>query len=104
MRTTVRLLRVISNHFTSTSLRLHSSPDIVITPRTSMIDQKVHICLRGLESNQIIRLVANVKENNVTFQSTGVFMANSNGEIDLDKDSSFAGTYTGKRNMINAAI
>ena len=95
IRTAVRRLCVVRCHLASAASRVHSAPDIVVTPRTSLIDEKVHIHLRGLQPNQIVRLVANVKENNVKFESSAVFMADQTGAIDLEKDASLAGTYTG---------
>ena len=97
MRTAARRLQALQNHImkASTSTGLHSSPNLVVTPKTSLIDQKVHIRLHGLEPNQRIRLVASVRENSIWFESSGLFIASDAGEIDLNRDPSLGGTYTG---------
>lgn len=91
MRTTARRLRVLGKHFLQSSV----TPNLAVTPRTSLIDETVRISLSGLEPNQIVRLVAQVVENNVKFESQGVFRANSDGVVDLDSAASLAGSYTG---------
>ena len=92
MRTTARRLRVLGKHFLQSSV----TPNLAVSPRTSLIDETVRISLSGLEPNQIVRLVAQVVENNVKFESQGVFRASSDGVVDLDSAASLAGSYTGK--------
>lgn len=101
MRTAVRRLQSIQNHIMKASTRagLHSSPNLVVTPTTSLVDQKVHIRLHGLEPNQMIRLVARVRENSIWFESSGLFRASDAGEVDLNRDPSLGGTYTGNDPM-----
>ena len=103
MHTATRRLRILRSHTCAGNLAqglLHqkaesTSPEIVVTPRTSLISEKVRIQLHGLESNQMVRLEANVEENNVKFESSAVFRASPSGDIDLDRDASLDGTYTG---------
>ena len=103
MHTATRRLRILRSHTCAGNLAqglLHqkadvTSPEIVVTPRTSLISEKVRIRLHGLEPNQMVRLVANVEENSVKFESTAVFRASPSGDIDLDRDASLDGTYTG---------
>ena len=96
MRTTARRLRVLGKHFLQSSVTPNLSPNLAVSPRTSLIDETVRISLSGLEPNQIVRLVAQVVENNVKFESQGVFRASSDGVVDLDSAASLAGSYTGK--------
>ena len=103
MHTATRRLRILRSHTCACNLAqglLHQKadvtpPEIVVTPRTSLISEKVRIQLHGLEPNQMVRLVANVEENSVKFESCAVFRASPSGDIDLDRDASLDGTYTG---------
>ena len=92
----MRRFNTLRSHLVNATAGLHTSPNLVITPKTSLIDQKVHIRLKGLEPNQMIRLVAKVRENNINFQSNCLLRASDGGEIDLNNDASLGGTYTGK--------
>ena len=104
MRTTARRLKTIGRHFLQTTAALNASPHIVVTPKTSLLNETVRIQLHGLEPNQIVQLVAKLVENNVKFESSAVYRASPKGDIDLDRDASLAGTYTGTSLFLSLSV
>ncbi|KAL9978504.1 hypothetical protein ACROYT_G016029 [Oculina patagonica] len=76
------------------------SPIISVSPRSSLIDRKVKICISGLEAGQPITLHASVVgDANEIFESHANYVANNEGMIDNSHDVSHGGSFTGCEQM-----
>ncbi|XP_078366122.1 acyl-coenzyme A thioesterase 5-like [Oculina patagonica] len=76
------------------------SPNISVSPRSSLIDRKVKICISGLEAGQPVTLHASVVgDANEIFESHAHYVANSEGKIDNSCDTSHGGSFTGCEQM-----
>ena len=57
------------------------SPNITVSPRSSLMDRKVKICISGLEARQPITLHASVVgDANEIFESHAHYVANKEGK------------------------
>ena len=74
---------------------------IIIAPDDAvLVDEKVSITIKHLQPLQRCTIRAELhSEKNEIFESFGQFIANSSGEVNLEKDSSFGGTYVGSDGM-----
>lgn len=71
-------------------------PTISITPNNCLADDEVKIHVQGLQSNQKVTLYAVLERSDVgNFDSYAHYTASQDGTIDLGKDISTGGTYTG---------
>ncbi|KAK7480356.1 hypothetical protein BaRGS_00028403 [Batillaria attramentaria] len=79
------------------------SPVIRVTPNPSLFDQKVLITVDGLPSRAKVTLQASVhhswRREDVVFVSYGHYVAREGGRVDLDKDPSLGGSFTGVEPM-----
>ena len=65
-------------------------------PISSLIDDKVRIVASGLRPKQKIALGAKIiGDKGETFESHAYFIADKNGEVDVCRDSSLGGSYSG---------
>ncbi|KAJ7392139.1 hypothetical protein OS493_013511 [Desmophyllum pertusum] len=70
------------------------------SPRSSLMDRKVKICISGLEAGQAVTLHASVvSEANEIFESHAHYVANKEGLIDNASDMSHGGSFTGVEQM-----
>ncbi|XP_076442148.1 acyl-coenzyme A thioesterase 1-like isoform X2 [Babylonia areolata] len=72
---------------------------IQVTPRVSLFDQKVEVRVHGLPSKAKVTLHVRThqewRRKLAVFRSCGHFVAGDNGDLDLSRDASVGGTYTG---------
>nr|XP_040026574.1 acyl-coenzyme A thioesterase 1-like [Gasterosteus aculeatus aculeatus] len=65
-----------------------------------MFDEPVQVKVAGLRSRQMVTLKArSTDEKGVLFSSSATFRADGSGQIDLERDPSLGGTYTGVEPM-----
>ncbi|KAK5860380.1 hypothetical protein PBY51_021861 [Eleginops maclovinus] len=65
-----------------------------------MFDEPVQVKVTGLRSRQVVTMRAGTTdEKGVTFSSSATYKADGSGEIDLQRDPSLSGTYTGVEPM-----
>ncbi|XP_010764226.1 acyl-coenzyme A thioesterase 3-like [Notothenia coriiceps] len=65
-----------------------------------MFDEPVHVKVAGLRSRQVVTLRARATdEKGVMFSSMATYKADGSGEVDLQRDPSLSGTYTGVQPM-----
>nr|XP_040026570.1 acyl-coenzyme A thioesterase 1-like [Gasterosteus aculeatus aculeatus]XP_040026571.1 acyl-coenzyme A thioesterase 1-like [Gasterosteus aculeatus aculeatus]XP_040026572.1 acyl-coenzyme A thioesterase 1-like [Gasterosteus aculeatus aculeatus] len=65
-----------------------------------MFDEPVQVKVAGLRSRQMVTLRArSTDEKGVVFSSSATFRADGSGQIDLERDPSLGGTYTGVEPM-----
>ena len=70
--------------------------DISVQPISSLIDDKVRISASGLQPKQKITLESKMfGDKGEVFESHAHFMADKDGEVDVCRDSSLAGSYSG---------
>ena len=62
---------------------------------SALIDERIVIKVTGLDENQPITLKASLSEGSMKFASYGCFTADHGGKVDLSKNPSTSGTYTG---------
>ncbi|KAL9979727.1 hypothetical protein ACROYT_G017434 [Oculina patagonica] len=69
---------------------------ISVQPISSLIDDKVNILVSGLEPEQTVTLVAKLlSDKGALFYSHAHFIADKDGEVDVYRDSSLGGSYSG---------
>ena len=69
---------------------------ISVRPVSSLIDDKVRILVSGLGPKQTVTLEAKLlSDKGELFQSRAHFIADKDGEIDVFRDSSLGGSYSG---------
>ena len=69
---------------------------IFVEPSSSLIDEKVEIFVRGLTDGQKITLRATVVgDKSEVFESHAHYIADKHGEVDVCRDSSVGGSYSG---------
>lgn len=92
------LQRCAAHQFYSTQ-----SDAIQVTPKVSLFDQPVHIKVQGLPSNAKVTLHSCTqqewRQKPVEFMACSQFITNEKGELDLARDPSLNGTYTGVEPM-----
>ncbi|XP_056149375.1 acyl-coenzyme A thioesterase 1-like isoform X1 [Lampris incognitus] len=65
-----------------------------------LYDDPIHVKVAGLKSRQLVVLKAqSIDDKGVLFNSSAVYRADGNGEIDLERDPSLRGSYTGVEPM-----
>ncbi|CAJ1072910.1 acyl-coenzyme A thioesterase 1-like [Xyrichtys novacula] len=65
-----------------------------------LFDEPVQVKVAGLRSKQVVTVRArSTDERGMVFSSSATYRADGDGEIDLNKDSSLSGTYTGVEPM-----
>ncbi|XP_076464830.1 bile acid-CoA:amino acid N-acyltransferase-like [Babylonia areolata] len=94
------MLQRISVQHPTHHLHVSSQPDpIHVTPKVSLFDQKVHIKVQGLPTKAKVTLYATTqaqwRRQPVTFTSCGHYVSSEEGDLDLSRDASVGGTYTG---------
>ena len=71
-------------------------PIISVEPKSSLIDDKVRILVCGLKPKQTVTLEAKLlSDKGELFQSHAHFIADKDGEVDVCRDSSLGGSYSG---------
>ena len=71
-----------------------------VVPSSSLVDDKVEIRVSGLEPNQHVTLQARiVGEKGDVFESHAHYIADKDGGVDVCRDSSFGGSYSGVEPM-----
>ena len=75
-------------------------PEVIqVIPKVSLFDQKVNIKVQGLPSRTEVTVHAATQQEwrkkPVVFMSCGHFVTSDDGDLDLDRDASLGGTYTG---------
>lgn len=75
--------------------------ELLVTPDTSFVDEKVTIKIKGLESNQVGRLKLSVIDSKKMYwESSACFKADKNGEINVNSQAPLVGSsYTGIHQM-----
>ncbi|KAL8622875.1 hypothetical protein ACOMHN_026996 [Nucella lapillus] len=72
---------------------------IQVTPRVSLFDQKVHVKVHDLPSKAKVTLHMTTEQEwrrkPAMFRSCGSFVTSDAGDLDLQRDGSLGGTYTG---------
>ncbi|XP_054452223.1 acyl-coenzyme A thioesterase 5-like isoform X2 [Anoplopoma fimbria] len=91
----------IAASFSSQSAKMSSQVRLSLLPRaTCMFDEPVQVKVAGLRSRQVVTLRArSTDEKGVAFSSSATYRADGSGEIDLERDSSLRGSYTGVEPM-----
>lgn len=87
-------------HSHSQAQALSTHPEVIqVTPKVSLFDQKVHIKIKGLPSKAKVTLHATTRQEwrrkPVEFMSCSHYITSSDGDLDLNRDASVGGTYTG---------
>jgi acetyl esterase/lipase len=78
------------------------SVQILIEPKTSLVDEKIEIKLIGLAPNQLVTLRAKMTEMpGAIFEavSHATFLTDLNGEVQLSRQAPISGTYSGIDSM-----
>ncbi|XP_077955050.1 acyl-coenzyme A thioesterase 1-like [Gasterosteus aculeatus] len=77
---------------------MSSQVRLSLLPRARcMFDEPVQVKVAGLRSGQMVTLRArSTDEKGVLFSSSATFRADGSGQIDLERDPSLGGTYTGE--------
>nr|XP_040027835.1 acyl-coenzyme A thioesterase 1-like [Gasterosteus aculeatus aculeatus] len=80
---------------------MSSQVRLSLLPRARcMFDDPVQVKVAGLRSRQMVTLRArSTDEKGVVFSSSATFRADGSGQIDLERDPSLGGTYTGVEPM-----
>ncbi|XP_077955872.1 acyl-coenzyme A thioesterase 1-like [Gasterosteus aculeatus] len=80
---------------------MSSEVRLSLLPRARcMFDEPVQVKVVGLRSGQMVTLRArSTDEKGVVFSSSATFRADGSGQIDLERDPSLGGTYTGVEPM-----
>ena len=75
------------------------SEAIQVTPKVSLFDQKVHIRVQGLPKKTKVTVHASTQQEwrkkPVEFTSCSHYITSDEGDLDLARDASVGGTYTG---------
>uniref|UniRef100_A0AAQ4RR50 Acyl-CoA thioesterase 21 n=1 Tax=Gasterosteus aculeatus aculeatus TaxID=481459 RepID=A0AAQ4RR50_GASAC len=81
--------------------KMSSQVRLRLLPRARcMFDEPVQVKVAGLRSRQMVTLRArSTDEKGVVFSSSATFRADGSGQIDLERDPSLGGTYTGVEPM-----
>ena len=66
-----------------------------VAPRDALVDTPVTITARGLAPGQPVTMVTRLADNGV-FMAHAHYIAGPKGDLDLSRDISQEGTYTGK--------
>ncbi|KAJ6657109.1 hypothetical protein lerEdw1_002855 [Lerista edwardsae] len=70
------------------------------TPKSSLADEPVKICIAGLAPSQMLTIQASLTDDKgVLFRARAVYQADRNGEVDLERDAAFGGDYFGVQPM-----
>ena len=73
-----------------------NSVTIDVTPKVPLIDEVIHIVVKGLSPCHHATLVCRVLENNARFFSTAIYRSDVNGEVDVSKMAALdGGSYEG---------
>lgn len=76
-------------------MSLHVLPGV-----RSLFDQPVHLTVTGLTARQTVELHSNLTDDKgFTFQASATYCSDINGEIDLAKQPSMGGSYSGTQAM-----
>jgi len=70
---------------------------IGITPRYSLMDEKLGILVSGLDPQQPVTLWARIEELDI--ESSAVFMPDTEGNVDLDRQAPMSGSYDWAHSM-----
>ena len=74
--------------------------DISVEPPCSLVDEKVEIVVSGLDSKQNVTLEARiVGEKGEEFESYAHYVADKDGKVDVCRESSLGGSYSGVEPM-----
>lgn len=69
-------------------------------PIEALVDEKVWITVDGLSPNEPVTIKASLDEDNKRFSSYGCYTSTERGQVDLGRQPSLHGTYTGKMNVL----
>ncbi|XP_060551670.1 acyl-coenzyme A amino acid N-acyltransferase 1-like isoform X2 [Ruditapes philippinarum] len=84
-----------SSQFCSTFTR-EMAPEIAFKPNGHLlVDDRLEIKIDKLDSNQKVTVYAYLEEEKKTFESCGCFTADKQGIVNLGRQASVSGTYTG---------
>lgn len=72
-----------------------SHPRLAATPRVSLLDAPVHVVVTGVRAGERVTITASER----SWHSRAVFRAGADGTVDVARDRSLAGTYTGRSEM-----
>lgn len=73
---------------------------LIATPHSALVDEPVHIQVTGLAPFQVVCLQASLKdEKGNLFGSKAYYKASETGKVDLERDPSLGGDYTGVHPM-----
>lgn len=72
------------------------SPEIKVDKPDALVDEVISISVRGLDKHQKVTIRAEIIEKGLVFASTGCFVADQNGDVDVQTHASASGTYTGQ--------
>ncbi|TKS79435.1 Acyl-coenzyme A thioesterase 1 [Collichthys lucidus] len=65
-----------------------------------LFDEPIQVKVAGLKSKQVVTMRArSTDEKGVVFSSSATYRADGNGEVDLERDPSFSGSYVGVEPM-----
>ncbi|KAL3055618.1 hypothetical protein OYC64_018315 [Pagothenia borchgrevinki] len=80
---------------------MSSQVRLLLLPRARcMFDEPLQVKVAGLRSRQVVTLRARATdEKGVMFSSMATYEADGSGEVDLQRDPSLSGTYTGVQPM-----
>lgn len=73
---------------------------LTATPQSALVDEPVHIRVRGLSPFQVVCLQASMRDEKQNwFYSEAYYKANEVGEVDLERDAALGGDYVGVHPM-----
>ncbi|XP_061488628.1 bile acid-CoA:amino acid N-acyltransferase isoform X1 [Rhineura floridana] len=73
---------------------------LTATPKSSLVDEPVKICITDLEPSHLVTVQASLTdEKGVLFQARAFYWADQNGEVDLERDAATGGDYSGVHPM-----
>jgi len=74
-----------------------TSPQLVITPKTGLLDDQVHIVGKGLPPQTIVELRGDLrrKEDKIHFSSRNRYLTSCDGTIDTKQQEPVSGSYVG---------
>ena len=78
---------------------MHSAPRLIVTPETTLVDERVHLRARGLPAGARVVVRSSMPYGRASLRAEAAFVADANGRVDLDAMAPVAGSYRGADGM-----
>jgi len=78
---------------------MYAAPRLVVSPETTLVDERVHLRATGLRPGARVVVRSSMPIRGAVFRGEAVFVADANGNVDLDSVAPVQGTYRGADGM-----